>query len=335
MKIRVMIDAGHDGKRNQSPVLKSYYESDFAWKVSNYLGEELTNVYGIEVGYTRKSQNEVKDVVARGTCAKGYDLLISEHSNAVNDPTVDRVSAIYLANDDTTGIDEVSKEVAEIMVRAVSDTMGIKSAPKAYYKLAGYDRNDNGITTDDDYYGILYGAHKVGTAALIIENGFHTNLKDARWLSDDANVRKLAKAQAKVIANYFGITAKNAPKDDEPTFIPDNKAETVAYKVVKGDTLAKIASKYGTTVNEIMALNPIIRKANVISVGWVLTIPVGTSVHLTKRIKTYTVKNGDSLSKIAATLTKAGTKVTWLQIANANGIKIPYVVRKGQVLIIP
>lgn len=330
-----MIDSGHDGKRNQSPVLKTYFESDFAWKVGQYLGEELTKTYGIEVGYTRKSQNEVKDVVARGTCARGYDLEISEHSNAVADASVDRVSAIYLANDDTTGIDEVSKEIAEVMVKAVSEVMEIKSSPKAYYKLAGYDRNGNGITTDDDYYGILYGAHKIGVPCIIIENGFHTNLKDAKWLSEDANVRKLAKAQAKVIANYFGINAKDESINVNPEPIPNNKVETVNYKVVKGDTLSKIASKYGTTVAEIMALNPIVKNASVISVGWVLTIPVGTSAHLTTRIKTYTVKNGDSLSKIASKLTKSGTKVTWMQIANANKIKIPYVIRTGQVLIIP
>lgn len=39
------------------------------------------------------------------------------------------------------------------------------------------------------------------------------------------------------------------------------------YTVVKGDTLSEIASAYGTTVNQLMSLNPSITNANLIYVG--------------------------------------------------------------------
>ena len=39
------------------------------------------------------------------------------------------------------------------------------------------------------------------------------------------------------------------------------------YKIVPGDTLGKIAAKYGTTVNKLMALNPQIKNANLIYAG--------------------------------------------------------------------
>lgn len=47
----------------------------------------------------------------------------------------------------------------------------------------------------------------------------------------------------------------------------------ITYTVKKGDTLTTIASKYGTTVNEIVKLNPIIKNPNLINIGWKLTIP--------------------------------------------------------------
>ena len=39
------------------------------------------------------------------------------------------------------------------------------------------------------------------------------------------------------------------------------------YTVKKGDTLGAIALKYNTTVNNLMALNPQIKNANLIYVG--------------------------------------------------------------------
>ena len=39
------------------------------------------------------------------------------------------------------------------------------------------------------------------------------------------------------------------------------------HHVVSGDTLGKIAAKYGTTVRKLMALNPHIKNANLIYAG--------------------------------------------------------------------
>lgn len=333
-KIAIMLDAGHDGKRNQSPVYKNYYESDFAWKLQNYLKTELEK-YGFIVGTTRATQATVMDVVARGKKAKGYDLFLSLHSNACGTESVRRVSGIFLAKDDTTGIDEVSERISVLLTDVIKRAMGIAQASKNYHKLAGYDRNGNGITSDDDYYGVLYGSHLVGTAGIILEHSFHTNTESAKWLYKDENIKALAVAESKALADYYGLTATET-KQTEQAEVKENVTETVTYKVVKGDTLSKIANAYNTTIAEIMALNPIITNKSVISVGWKLTIPVNSSLSKeSKRISTYTVKSGDGLIKIAKALKEQGTNVTWLEIAKANGISVPYVLKVGQVLIIP
>lgn len=47
------------------------------------------------------------------------------------------------------------------------------------------------------------------------------------------------------------------------------------YKVVKGDTLSKIAQRFGTTASEIQKANSaLIKNVNRLSVGWVLKIPI-------------------------------------------------------------
>jgi len=45
------------------------------------------------------------------------------------------------------------------------------------------------------------------------------------------------------------------------------------HKVKRGDTLGKIASKYGSTVQRIMDENLFIRNPNLLQTGWTLKIP--------------------------------------------------------------
>lgn len=55
-------------------------------------------------------------------------------------------------------------------------------------------------------------------------------------------------------------------------FIYNPATEPVYYTVKKGDTLSKIAKKYGTTVSQIVAWNSIIKDPNKISIGWKLRV---------------------------------------------------------------
>lgn len=332
-KVKIMLDAGHDGYRNQSPVYPQYYESVFNWKLQNYLKPELEK-YGFEVGVTRNTLDTKMDVVPRGKKAKGYDLFISLHSNACGTESVDRVVGIFLAKDNTTGIDEQSEKVAVLLANTVKNVMGLTQV-KTYYKLAGYDRNGNGITTDDEYYGVLHGSHMVGTAGIILEHSFHTNLKAAQWLYKDENIKALAVAEAAALAEFYGMKKE----DNVPIVTPKEPVEepvtyTIIYKVVKGDTLSKIATKYNTTVDEILALNPSILNKNLIRVGDEITIPVNSAEEIVEEIPTYVVKAGDNLSKIAKNLTLARTPITWIELAKINGISFPYNIIPGQVLVL-
>ena len=104
----------------------------------------------------------------------------------------------------------------------------------------------------------------------------------------------------------------------QPTTTVITTTNTVSYTVKKGDTLSKIAAKYGTTYQKIAADNGI-SNPNKINVGQVLRITTNKTVTtqtVTSNKVYYTVKRGDTLSGIAR---KYGTNVA--KLVMLNGIK--------------
>lgn len=102
---------------------------------------------------------------------------------------------------------------------------------------------------------------------------------------------------------------------------PEEIKNIVYYTVKRGDTLSKIAALYGTTVEEIVALNNI-QNPNLIYVGEVLQITTSDKPN-TKPTSTtttyYTVKRGDNLWRIARRYgTTINSIVSLNNIANPN-----------------
>lgn len=213
-EIKIMLDAGHYGKYNRSPAVPAYYESDFTFKFVNMLKAAL-GAYGFTVGTTRKDQAKDLGLTNRGKAAKGYNLFISIHSNAVGsgvNNSVDYPVAITMVNDDKVSIDEESKAVGEILAQVVASVMGTSQAARTYTKLSTNDRDGNGIK-DDEYYGVLHGAKLVGVPGIILEHSFHTNAKAAAWLLVEGNLQAMAAAEAAALANYYGMKKQ---EDQEP-----------------------------------------------------------------------------------------------------------------------
>ena len=52
----------------------------------------------------------------------------------------------------------------------------------------------------------------------------------------------------------------------------------MTYKVVKGDTLSKVAKRFNTTVSELQRLNPTITNVNKIYIGMTINVPNDSKV---------------------------------------------------------
>lgn len=204
--IKVCLDAGHYGKYNRSPVYPSYYESDMSWKLHNYLANEL-EAYDIEVIKTRANQDTDRELVSRGLASKGCNLFLSLHSNAAGNENANYAIAIHLAQKSGANYDDKAEEIALKLADVIGKTMGCEG--RTGTRAADWDRDGNG-RYDDEYYGVLQGAKLAQVPGIILEHGFHTNAAQAKWLSVDANLKKLAAAEAAVIAKYFGCSKKDA-----------------------------------------------------------------------------------------------------------------------------
>ncbi|MCI8481872.1 MAG: LysM peptidoglycan-binding domain-containing protein [Clostridia bacterium] len=99
----------------------------------------------------------------------------------------------------------------------------------------------------------------------------------------------------------FLSTAGEIPNPNNPS--PEELQNVIYYTVKRGDTLSKIASKYGTTVEEIVTLNNI-QNPNLIYTGEVLQIRTSDKPNQEQPPKSnttthYVVKKGDNLWRIA------------------------------------
>lgn len=189
--MRVCLDAGHYGKYNQSPCIGKYYESDMVWTLHLLLKKELEK-YGIEVITTRGNQETDLPLTSRGKMSKGCDLFLSLHSNAVGSGINENVDypVSYVP------INHSADEIGLLLAQCVERVMGTKQSARI---------NSRTGSSGQDYYGVLRGAVSVGTVGVILEHSFHTNTSATKWLLDDSNLSKLAKAEADVIAKYFGV----------------------------------------------------------------------------------------------------------------------------------
>ena len=193
-KVKVCLDAGHVGsKYNQSPVVKTYYESAMVWSLHLKLKAAL-EARGFEVVTTRKTIDTKMDVYDRGTASKGCDVFLSLHSNACGTESVD-YPVVYRAHDNLNNADAIALKIAKKIGELMGTTQAWRTATR---------KNSSG----GEYYGVLRGARAVGTPLyLLIEHSFHTNTAAAKWLSQDGNLEKLAEAEAELLAEHYGVTS--------------------------------------------------------------------------------------------------------------------------------
>lgn len=224
---KVCIDPGHYGKSNRSPGVPEYYESEMVWKLS-YLQKKYLEQLGVEVVMTRTSQTEDMALQSRGKASIGCNVFISNHSNAVGNgmnENIDHVAVYHLADDDTTEIDDISKELAQRIAPIIAQVMGVEDGYKVLQRKAQSDRNKDGIL-NDNYYGVLHGARLVNTPGLILEHGFHTHTATVMWLMDDNNLDMLARAEAQIIYDFL-LEQQNAIKVAQPILRKGSKGYQV------------------------------------------------------------------------------------------------------------
>lgn len=249
----VCIDAGHYGsKYNRSPVVAGYYESDRMWVLAELLSAALKK-RGVTVVKTRTNKASDLALATRGKKAKGCDLFLSLHSNAASKESVDYPVAYVFRDDKKTDLDERSEEIGLKLAKVVEKLMDTRQDARTATRGSSNDRDGNGVK-DDEYYGVLHGAKTVKVPGVILEHSFHTNTAATKWLLSDANLAKLAEAEAECIADWLGAK-KPAQKPQQAEKLQTARHKSKVYaKTYTTKTALNMRTGAGTEHTKITTL---------------------------------------------------------------------------------
>lgn len=320
----ICLDPGHIGGYNRGAYNK-YFEGTKMYDFSLMLKEEIERYSDLKAIVTRSSLQDCPSLADRAKMAKnnGAICLLSLHSNACGTESVNRV-AIYRSQAMSK-----SEDLGWKLSNAIVSTMNA-DVPTIPSKSILTRLNSYGT----DYYGILRNSTGGSvTASFILEHGFHTNYKQAEWLYQDANLRKLAIAEAKVLADYYngGVQNIKPDKPEQPTIAVTKNH--INYTVKAGDSWWKIAANQlgsGARMNDLAAYNG--KTINtILHPGNIIKIPVEGSAK--PSYKEYTVVKGDSWWVIAKKQMGNGSR--YKELAAYNGKSTDDVIHPGDVLKVP
>jgi N-acetylmuramoyl-L-alanine amidase len=200
--MKIVIDPGHGQYGNPYPPRPGYYEGTQMWKLSTYLKPELEK-RGFQVVTTRPKVTDDPALSARGKMAAGHDLIISLHSNAPAS-----------ASDTKPTGSVIYRTIETPEIKPLCDKIGQRISGVMGHHYRGTMIKESGSRPGKNYNGVLRNAMASGCkAGMLIEHGFHTNLNDSAFLIKDENLKKLAVAEAEIIAEYYGSASKEKEGD--------------------------------------------------------------------------------------------------------------------------
>ena len=205
--------------------------------------------------------------------------------------------------------------------------------------FVGHQYSDQGIIPGINAYvdlNTFYDGMFIGNPGSGESTGGVTPAPVGRTKNLDGTYTVKSNDTLSAIANDFGVTVDqlvrwnnisnpNLITVGQILYFSDKSSsglgQGITYVVQAGDTLSGIATKFGTTVANLVSLNNI-SDPNLIYVGQVLKLPSSGNSS-----RTYTVQEGDTLSSIA---TKFGTTV--VNLVSLNNISNANLIYVGQVL---
>jgi len=208
----VVLDPGHDDTHGGAQA-SGYGEEDLTLKIAKYCEAALQEYAGITTYLTRNSGACPHPGTSSGDCntarvqfaqSVGANVYVSFHLNSALTSSADGAE-VYYPNDN--------------YVKWIGDE-GEKLADKIQDQLAALGLRDRGIkirNSEDgttyadgsaaDYYNIIKRSKEAGFPGIIIEHAFLTNSSDVnKYLSTEAGLKSLGEADAKGIAEYFGLS---------------------------------------------------------------------------------------------------------------------------------
>lgn len=192
-----------------------------------------------------------------------------------------------------------------------------------------YNYSNSGNTdSSNGYYTVQSGDTLSGIALK-----FSTTSSKLAQLNSISNPNLIYVGQRLLVNQSSNSNSSSSGQSSSTT--TNTEASAASYTVKSGDTLSGIASRYNTTVNQIVSLNQL-SNLNLIYVGQVLKLKNSQTTNSSSSsssstaattVGTYTVKAGDTLSAIASRYSTSSST-----LASLNSLSNPNLIYVGQVL---
>lgn len=204
----IVIDPGHggyDGGANKYVV-----EKDVNLTIANYLKEELQQYTNVKVYMTRTNDTYVSlgDRVSKAL-NWGADVVISIHNNAGGG----RGAEVIVPNNSSWYYSACYTQGQKLGYNILNELKGIGLLEHqgVYSKnTTNGSRYADGSTSD--YFTLIEGPREYGILGIIVEHAFVDNATDAQWLQGNANLKKLALADARGIVRTYGLSKVDLTK---------------------------------------------------------------------------------------------------------------------------
>ncbi|HLU99858.1 MAG TPA: LysM peptidoglycan-binding domain-containing protein, partial [Acidobacteriota bacterium] len=157
---------------------------------------------------------------------------------------------------------------------------------------------------------------------------FGVSVRELQRLNGLSNPHRIYPGQVILVSNGSGTPQRSAPSTVASAVSPPSTSavQEVHYTVQPGDSLARIASRFETTVQALQQANDL-GNPNLLRPGQTLVIH-GSKAATSGPVE-YTVQRGDTLAQIAQRY-----QTTPEAIQQANNLRNPNLLRPGQRLII-
>lgn len=222
----IVLNPGHGGEwTGCANGAKGLVEKDVNLKIANYLKEQLSKYYKVNIILTHDGvnfpNNDAGDLASRAMIARNNnaDLYVSLHINDTTDHSKNGASVYVTSRTELPKYKEGMTKLGNLILDRLN-ALGIEKEAVYNNKLCN-DREPKYQYYDGsqaDYYGDIRHAMKgdtddygkdfsdgSGIPTVLIEHCYMNNSHDVQFLDSEDDLKRLAKADADAIVDYLGL----------------------------------------------------------------------------------------------------------------------------------
>jgi N-acetylmuramoyl-L-alanine amidase len=281
--IVVVIDPGHGGFDPGAISSKGMKEKNITLAIAKKLAAKINSTPGIKAYLTRDNDKYI-ELRKRTEIAEAHkaDIFISIHADSHPNSSAKGISVYALSESGATS--EAARILADkentlnmdnkkhshhgyILQSVLIDLQQVATVHQSL-NLGKKILQNVGLVAKRHSNQVEQAAFVVlkspSIPSILIESGFVSNMKEAMRLASPKYQDQLANSFAKSITDYF---KERKPRN---TYFDDTLTKKYV-KVLPGDTVKKIATKYSVLTKDIININNI--KSDKIYIGQTLTLP--------------------------------------------------------------